>query len=120
MKMIPLLRCSNLKEAVTFYTTVLDFTLKYPAEIDNGWISLINNDAELLLTGTDGTPRIAVYIHVSDIDALYKKYISRGLLIPNNPNSPVHNRPINQTWGVREFYVNDPCGNTLRFAQPLE
>lgn len=26
--------------------------------------------------------------------------------------------PVNQTWGMREFYVRDPDGNTLRFGSP--
>ncbi len=120
MKIIPLLRCNNLKEAIAFYTTVLDFTLKYSNEADNEWvIELINNDAEILLASMDGTHRNVVYVRVDDVDAIFKKYISRGLIVPNNPDSPVHNSPTDQTWGLREFYVNDPGGNTLRFATPI-
>jgi catechol 2,3-dioxygenase-like lactoylglutathione lyase family enzyme len=29
----------------------------------------------------------------------------------------VHRRPVDQTWGTREFYVDDPADNTLRFTQ---
>ena len=120
MKIIPLLRCSNLKEAIEFYTKVLDFTLKYPEEADNEWvIELINDDAEILIASSDGTPRIAIYVRVADVDAIFRKYVSRGLIVPNNPGSPVHNSPIDQTWGLREFYINDPGGNTLRFAAPI-
>ena len=25
--------------------------------------------------------------------------------------------PIDQSWGTREFYVDDPDGNTLRFIE---
>jgi catechol 2,3-dioxygenase-like lactoylglutathione lyase family enzyme len=121
MKIIPLLRCNNLKESIAFYTNVLDFTLKYPSESDNEWvIDLINGDAEILLASMDGTPRIAICVRVDDVDASFKKYIDRGLIVPNNPNSPVHNSPIDQTWGMREFYVNDPSGNTLRFATAID
>jgi len=120
VKIIPILRCNDLKEAVAFYTNVLDFTLKYPDEPDNEWvIDLINNDAEILLASMDGTPRIAICIRVDDVDAMFKKYVDRGLVVPNNPESPVHNSPIDQTWGMREFYVNDPGGNTLRFVTPI-
>jgi catechol 2,3-dioxygenase-like lactoylglutathione lyase family enzyme len=121
MKIIPLLRCNDLKEAVAFYTNILDFTLKYPEEADNEWvIEVINNDAEIMLTSRDGTPRIPICIRVDDVDAIFKKYVERGLIVPNNPNSPVHNGPIDQTWGMREFYINDPSGNTLRFAAPID
>lgn len=120
MKIISLLRCNNLKESIAFYTGILDFTLKYPEEADDEWaVDIINGDAEILLASKDGTPRIPVIIKVNDVDALFNKYISRGLIVPNNPNSPVHNSPIDQTWGMREFYVDDPSGNTLRFAQVI-
>ena len=26
---------------------------------------------------------------------------------------------MNQTWGIREFYVTDADGNTLRFGEPI-
>ena len=121
MKIIPLLRCNDLKEAIAFYTNVLDFTLKYSDEANNEWaIELINNDAEILLASRDGTPRIAIIVRVDDLDAVFKKYVDRGLIVPNNPDSPVHNGPIDQTWGMREFYVNDPDGNTLRFSTPID
>lgn len=120
MKTIPLLRCNDLKEAIAFYTNVLDFTLKYPNESDDEWvIEIINDDAEIILARMDGTPRIAIYVRVDDVDAIFKKYVDRGLIVPSNPNSPVHNSPMDQTWGLREFYVNDPSGNTLRFATPI-
>jgi len=121
MKAVPLLRCNNLKESVAFYTKVLDFTLKYPHESDNEWgIDLVNGDAEIVLVSWDGTPRIPIIIKVDDVDVLFKTYVSRGLIVSNNPDSPVHNGPIDQTWGMREFYVNDPSGNTLRFATPID
>ena len=120
MKIIPLLRCSDLKEAVVFYTTVLDFTLKYPEEANDEWvIEIMNTDAEILLVSRDGTPRIAIYVMVDDIDAVFRKYVDRGLAVPNSPESPVHNSPIDQSWGMREFYVDDPFGNTLRFATAI-
>jgi len=120
MKIIPLLRCHNLKESIAFYTSILDFILKYPEEADNEWvIDLLNGDTELMLASRDGTPRIAIYVMVDDVDFLFEKYVSRGLIVPGDPNSPVHDSPIDQTWGLREFYVNDPSGNTLRFATPI-
>jgi hypothetical protein len=44
----------------------------------------------------------------------------RGLVRPKKENSPVHEGPVNQTWGNREFYVTDEDGNTLRFTMPIE
>jgi catechol 2,3-dioxygenase-like lactoylglutathione lyase family enzyme len=121
MKIIPLLRCPDLKKAIVFYTTILDFRLKYPNVPTDEWVvELVNKDSELLLARGDGTPQVALYIRVDDVDAVFKKYVDRGLIVPNNPDSPVHIHPIDQTWGLREFYVNDPAGNTLRFAAPIK
>ena len=73
----------------------------------------------MLLASRDGTPRIPIYVIVDNVDAIFKKYLDRGLVVPNRPESPVHNGPTDQTWGMREFYVDDPFGNTLRFATAI-
>src|SRR5687768_15343569 len=119
MKFIPLLKVSNISEAAAFYTNVLGFSLKYPREELNKYsVDLVQGDAQLMLTETDGTFGISVYVYVEDVDALFKKCIQRGLIIPRTENSPVHESPVDQTWGMREFYVTDADGNTLRFATP--
>ena len=123
MKTIPFLRCLNMKEAIDFYTKVLDFQLKYSNASAEDWVvDLINGEAELGLTILEGDQKLGinVYVRVDEVDNLFKKYVSRGLVVPNNPNSPVHNGPIDQSWGMREFYVNDPSGNTLRFGKPID
>ncbi len=121
MKFIPLLKVRNIKEAIGFYTGVLDFELKCPDEELNIFcVDLINGEAEFQLSETDGIFGIAVYVRVDDIDSLFKKYINQGLITPKKENSPVHESPINQTWGMREFYVTDVDGNTLRFAQSIQ
>ena len=123
MKMIPLLRCRNMKEAISFYTNILDFELKYSGDSPDEWVvDLINEDAELQLTSLEGNqnPGIAVNVHVDDVDALFEKYLKRGLDTSNKEGSPVHQGPLDQSWGMREFYVTDPSGNTLRFARPIQ
>jgi uncharacterized glyoxalase superfamily protein PhnB len=124
MKMIPLFRCREMKEAIIFYTGVLDFELKYPNDYspDDWVVDLINGDAELQLTTLEGDQRngIAVNVDVDDVDGLFDKYKKRGLDTSAKQNSPVHQGPLNQSWGMREFYVTDPTGNTLRFRKPIE
>lgn len=122
MKIIPFLRCLNMKEAIDFYTNVLDFKLKYAdASADDLVVNLINGEAEIGLTALESDQKLSinVYVRVEEVDNLFKKYVSRGLIIPNNSESPVHNGPIDQSWGMREFYVNDPSGNTLRFGKVI-
>lgn len=122
MKMIPLLRCRDMKEAISFYTAILDFELKYPEASPGDWvIDLVNGEAELQLTSLEGDQRtgIAVNVRVEDVDGLFEKYIQRGLDISGKQGSPVHQGPLDQSWGMREFYVTDPTGNTLRFGKAI-
>lgn len=121
MKMIPLFGCTDIKASVAFYTTVLDFEL-YPGDsTENAVVILTNKDAALMLTNLEGDQKIgiAANILVNNIDELFRKYIARGLDPSSKKDSPVHQGPLNQTWGRREFYVTDPDGNTLRFIQPI-
>jgi uncharacterized glyoxalase superfamily protein PhnB len=117
MKIIPLLRVLDMKDAIYFYTTILDFTPKDPFSEADWGIDLINDKAELKLTIAEGDQKlgIAVYVEVDEVDKLFKKYSDRGLDTSSKKESPVHQGPLTQTWGTREFYVNDPSGNTLRF-----
>lgn len=120
MKLIPLFKCRNMQEAIDFYTNVLDFKQKYPEETADDWVvDLINEDAEIQLTEheSDTLYGSVVNIPVTDIDVRFQHYLDRGLDISGKTNSPVHQGPIDQTWGAREFYITDPSGNTLRFRQ---
>ena len=123
MKLIPLFKVRNMQEAIDFYTKVLDFKQKYPEETaDDPVVDLINEGAELQLTQyeSDTLYGSVVNIPVTDIDARFQRYLDRGLDISAKKNSPIHQSPVDQTWGSREFYITDPSGNTLRFRQWLE
>ena len=86
--------------------------------------SVLSRDGnQLFLTrhrggGCFGQP---IVITTDDVDGLFRKLRQRGLHTPGIPDAPevVHEGPIDQTWGTREFYVNDPDGNTLRFTQGI-
>jgi hypothetical protein len=60
-----------------------------------------------------------VTVLTDNVDAVFRGCRTRGLKTPGNPDAPtmVHEGPIDQTWGTREFYVDDPDGNTLRFVE---
>jgi catechol 2,3-dioxygenase-like lactoylglutathione lyase family enzyme len=107
-------------QSLQFYTKVLDF--ESTSDFDNSDPSfniLMREGDRLFLSshGGDGEFGQAVVVITTDVDALFRKFLSRGLRTPGNPASPVHEGPTNQTWGTREFYVDDPDGNTLRFTQ---
>lgn len=112
-----------MKEAIAFYTGVLDFTLKDPyASPEDSVINLVIDDVEIQLTTHESKSLFGsvINLRVDDVDGLFKKYIERGLDISGKENSHAHQGPINQSWGMREFYVTDTDGNTLRFGKPFD
>lgn len=122
MKIIPLLKCRNMVKAIAFYTGTLDFQLKFKDASAEDWVvDLVNDDIELQLTilESDSLYGSVINILVDDVDMLFKKYLERGLDVSVKKSSPVHQGPVNQSWGMREFYVTDADGNTLRFGHPF-
>src|SRR5690242_13508465 len=118
MKMVPLFRCSDMRKALSFYTNILDFKIEPGASADDLVVVLNNDDdAQLMLTILEGDQKIgiAANVFVREVDNRFQKYIQRGLDVSKKKDSPVHQGPVDQTWGTREFYVTDEDGNTLRF-----
>lgn len=123
MAIIPTVRCRNMKASLQFYTEVLDFERVEGDDdpADPSFSGLSRHGDRLLLSshGGDGEFGQAIVVTTDDVDALFRKFRKRGLVTPGNPDAPglVHEGPIDQSWGTREFYVDDPDGNTLRFTQ---
>ncbi len=118
---IPTLRCRSMHEAIIFYTEVLDFKQEgtWPASGDPSFAILRRDSDELHLSSHsgDGVYGSVVVILTKDAQALLRKYRGRGLSQSGKLDSAVHQDIVHQTWGTREFYVDDPSGNTLRFVQ---
>jgi catechol 2,3-dioxygenase-like lactoylglutathione lyase family enzyme len=124
MKIVPVIRSSDLQRSLRFYTEVLDFQFKWPGhknrELDNGVIDLVMDGAELQLSyhAGDGVFGSVSRVFVDDVDERYVTFRKRGLNTTERPESPIHTAPVDQTWGLREFAVTDPDGNTLCFCMP--
>ena len=121
MAIVPTVRCRNMQAALLFYTEMLDFVrVDGDDTLDDPSFSTLARDGDYVFLSShrgDGAFGQAIAVLADDVDALFRKYRERGLVTPGSPNSPVHEGPIDQSWGTREFYVNDPDGNTLRFIQ---
>lgn len=122
MSIIPVMRCNSLRESIKFYTEILDFVRvgggdDDPDECSVAWLQRGND--ELILANEDGEYGTVVVVMTENVDAEFDWFRKRGLKTPGDPNAPkqVHEGPTDQTWGTREFYVEDPDGNTLRFTQ---
>jgi catechol 2,3-dioxygenase-like lactoylglutathione lyase family enzyme len=125
MTIIPTLRVRNLKASVDFYTTILDFEwLGAGNELgDPGFVELRRGNDRLFLSshGGDGAFGQAIVLTTDHVDGLFQQFRAYGLRTPGDPAAPVevHEGPLDQSWGTREFYVADPDGHSLRFTQGL-
>jgi catechol 2,3-dioxygenase-like lactoylglutathione lyase family enzyme len=124
MKIVPVIKSSDLQRSLHFYTEVFDFERKWPGhedlEMANGVIDLVRDGAELQLSrhSGDGVFGSVNRVFVDDVDERYLTFRTRGLNTTHRPESPIHTAPVDQTWGLREFAVTDPDGNNLCFCMP--
>ena len=122
-KIVPLFKVRNMRAALVHYTEVLDFEMTDPDDTpDSPVVDLGNGGAAFQLTTYEGDYLYGsvANVWVDDVDSLFAKYKSRGLDTSAKKNSPVHQGPVDQTWGRREFYVTDADGNTLRFVMRIK
>jgi|ERR1700722_11829068 len=125
MAIIPTVRCRRMETAIAFYTKILDFEwVDGDDDISDPSFSVLMREGHSLILSShkgDGALGQAIVVQTDDVQALFLKLRTRGLKTPGSPDAPkeVHEGPIDQSWGTREFYVQDPDGNTLRFTQQL-
>jgi catechol 2,3-dioxygenase-like lactoylglutathione lyase family enzyme len=119
--LIPILFVRDVPEAIAFLTRVLDFELGSAWPDDAPFYAVLARGAdELHLNLRPGEGRFgpaSVIVLCDDVDTLFASFRERGLAVPARANSPVHEGPLDQTWGTREVYIDDPSGNTLVFQQ---
>jgi SAM-dependent methyltransferase/catechol 2,3-dioxygenase-like lactoylglutathione lyase family enzyme len=123
MRIAPILNVSDMRAATAFYSMLgfaTDFT--YAAGPDGpayASVSLAGHQLHLSTFAGDGVRGTAVYFYVDDVDVVFRGLLDAGLKTPGKPESPVEDGPVDQSWGMREFYVRDPDGNTLRCGSPI-
>lgn len=124
MRAVPVFWSSDLPRSLVFYTQVLEFELRYPEyrelALHNGVVDLVCEGAVVQLSIHMGHKPTASSLNLEldraeEVDAAFARLKLRGLDPSDRVDSPVHLAPLDQTWGTREFYVNDPDGNCLCF-----
>jgi len=119
--LIPILIVRDMTEAIAFHTQVLDFQLNFAwPEQSPIYAGLVRGKDELHLSlASSGRPfgHCSAMLLCDDVDAQFAAYRARGLPLSTKPDSPVHDGPLDQTWGTREVYIDDPSGNTLILQQ---
>ena len=123
-RVVPIIKVSDIRVALEFYCSTLGFVtdFKYVGSLDGpayAGVSIEGKQVHLSTFAGDGVVGTATYCYVDDVDALFRALCQAGLKTPGNPDSPVEEEPVDQTWGMREFHVRDPDGNTLRFGSPI-
>ena len=118
---IPTFFVRDVAEAIAFYTGPLDFALESAWPEDAPFYAVLRrglDELHLNRIPADGERgRGAAIVTCEHVDALFAAFLARGLAVPARPDSPVHEGPLDQSWGTREVYVDDPDGNTLIFQQ---
>src|ERR1700761_2622337 len=119
--LIPSFTVRDMREAVAFYTQVLDFALGLLMNEDAPFYAVLTRGADELHLSLQAGDRIhgqsSAIVVCQDVDGLFDRFKARGLAVPPRPDSPVHEGPLDQSWGAREVYIDDPSGNTLCFQQ---
>jgi catechol 2,3-dioxygenase-like lactoylglutathione lyase family enzyme len=101
-----------------FYCGLLGFRREFQVAAsetkrDPCYMGVTRGDAVLYLSSHagDGVIGGAVYFMSDDVDALHAEFVAKDVRI--------HIAPVDQSWGMRELYVKDPDGNSLRFGAPV-
>jgi catechol 2,3-dioxygenase-like lactoylglutathione lyase family enzyme len=124
MRAVPVFWSSNLMRSLAFYTDVLEFTLRYPEyrelALCSGVVDLVCGEASIQLSIHMGASPTSSSANLelesaAEVDAAFARLTARGLDQSNYADSPVHLAPLDQTWGTREFHVDDPDRNGLCF-----
>ena len=106
-RIVPNFEHSEPEKARRFYENVLGLSVA----MDLGWIITFRANAEAIpqitiaAEGGSGTPVPDVSVEVDDVDHVYERAVAEGCEIVYDLTD--------EEWGVRRFYVRDPCGRVL-------
>ena len=124
MSIQPFIRCSDIQASLDFYTNTLDFeVLQAPDPDPESFMSMYahlkrgESAIHLSQHAGDGVFGSVIYVRVSDLDGIYRTFRRNGL--KTQEASGITMEPVEQTWGMKEFYVADPDGNRIRFGQSI-
>ena len=102
---IPIVGVASVAASVEYYSSVLGFATDWNADSIAG----VSRDGHsiYLSEGGQGLPGTWVWVGVEDLDGLHADYVASGANII---------MPTTEFPHAREFHVEDPGGNVLRFG----
>lgn len=110
---VPVLFALDVKRSVAFYREKFGFDRQ--GWVDDAYAVIGRDRIELHIARCNDRifpENTSCYIHVEDVDGLYRELMATGVVHPNGPLE-------DKVWGLREFSTLDGEGNLLRFGQSL-
>jgi len=117
-RLFPMLSAADLPSSIAFYRDVLGGTLAYGfPEDDPVFVTLRLGESEIGIGGLGGEPlhgraqrpatghRVELCVYVDDVDA--------AVATARVASVPVVLEPVDQPWGERIAYLEDPDGNLV-------
>ena len=111
-RVAPEIPVADMAEALEYYEAQLGFevVMQMPA----GDYAIVARD-EVSLHLFEDRPRdlspVSFHIFVDGLDELFSEFKSRGATVAQSI--------VLKPWGNRDFRIADPCGNELKFSEPL-
>jgi uncharacterized glyoxalase superfamily protein PhnB len=108
----PVFVVEDVKRSVEHYRKVLGFRVEFTHGEPASYAGIERDNVTVHLQAARDSKRkagqSAIYVFVTDVDALYRELKSRGATIVNGPRD--------YPYGMRDFDVQDLDGNSLCFG----
>jgi catechol 2,3-dioxygenase-like lactoylglutathione lyase family enzyme len=110
---IPIFTVSSLRASQRYYRDVLGFTVDWEDGDPPDFGSVSRGHAVVFMCqGCQGHPGGWIMLFTPDVDRLHEEFAAKGAIVKRPPT--------NMPWRLREMLVEDPDGNTMRFASRVE
>ena len=110
---IPIFNVHDLKASQRYYRDVLGFAVDWEDGDPPDFGSVSRGHAVVFMCqGCQGHPGAWVMLFTPDVDRLHAEFVAKGAIVKRPPT--------NMPWRLREMLVEDPDGNTMRFASRVE
>jgi hypothetical protein len=123
--MIPILPCRSIDDQLAFYES-LGFVVTYRQKAPNVYAAVQRGAIELqffvLRDYEPANSYSSCYVFVSDVDGLYGDFragLKQALGRVPGRGIPRIGPLRDMSYGVRQFLLTDPGGNSIRIGQPL-
>ena len=120
--MQPVLGVRDMQETLAYYRDLLGFHIDFVAGEPPAHARVCTRAEyepptvfirfEPLAPGTPPNPSVWLWLHVgAEIDELFRKYSARGVKVVEEP--------VNRSWGLRQFVVEDCNGYLIAFSAEI-